>query len=149
MKEAKGDIFSLPTKRDYTEAICITTNGIIRNNGRAVMGAGVAKAFRDRFPGIDKNLATHILQCGNVPGNLGVYEGCLVLSFPTKYHWSDNSDLELIQQSAKLLREMVDNIGVTTVYLPRPGCANGHLNWDDVKASIEPYFDDRFIIVTL
>ena len=149
MREIRGNIFDLPTRRDCTEAICVTTNGIIRQNGRAVMGAGIAKAFRDRFPGIDKNLATHILRCGNVPGDLGVYEGCLVISFPTKYHWTEDSDLELIGQSAELLVELVNNLELSTVYLPRPGCANGHLSWDDVKPVIEQYLDDRFIIVSL
>jgi len=31
-------------------ALCITTNGNVRANGMAVMGARVAKACRDRFP---------------------------------------------------------------------------------------------------
>ena len=41
-----GNIF------DYVglvDAICITTNGTIKSNGELVMGAGVAKAFYDKY----------------------------------------------------------------------------------------------------
>ena len=40
-------------KGDGTEAICVTTNGIVMQNGKAVMGAGIAKFVRDSFPGVD------------------------------------------------------------------------------------------------
>ncbi len=48
-KELKKEktIFDAPVKRDGTEAVCVTTNGKVRVDGRVVMGAGIAKAFRD------------------------------------------------------------------------------------------------------
>ena len=48
MKEIKSDIWKV--KADW---ICVTTNGKIRADGRAVMGAGIAKDAKIRFPDID------------------------------------------------------------------------------------------------
>jgi len=34
------------------------------------------------------------------------------------------------------------------VYLPRPGCGYGYLDWEIVKKELEPILDDRFIVIT-
>lgn len=49
-----GDIFALP--KHHMEAVCITTNGIVKKNGCAVMGAGIAKEANMRFSGLARNL---------------------------------------------------------------------------------------------
>lgn len=140
------DIFRLPFHRNGTEAICITTNGIIKNNGRAVMGRGIALQA-DRLYNLGGKLAEHLRRNGNTAANLGCYNNVTMLSFPTKNHWRDDSDINLISQSAKQLVKLADELGLTEVYLPKPGCANGRLDWNDVKPVIESIFDDRFIVV--
>ena len=35
----------------------------------------------------------------------------------------------------------------SSVLLPKPGCANGGLNWEQVKPLLEQYLDDRFTII--
>ena len=142
------NLFNLPKKRDGSEGICVTTNGMIRKDGRAVMGAGVAKAFRDRYEGLDYTLAKSLRENGNVVSDLGIKEGYHIISFPTKNNWKDNSDINLIEQSAKQLVQLADKLNLTTVWLPQPGCTNGHLDWETVKKVIEPYLDDRFIVTS-
>lgn len=149
MLEASGNIFDFPHKHNHTEAICVTTNGIVKKDGRAVMGAGVAKAFRDKFKNIDLRLAEHIRKNGNVTGVICSVDGYYIISFPTKNDWVNDSDIDLIKQSAILAKSLADNLKLTDIWLPRPGCANGHLQWSDVKKVIEPILDDRFTIVTL
>ena len=144
-------------------AICITTHGDLRTNGDGMMGAGLAKAAAIRFPSIERCLGHHLRMRGNVPGLLGSTDEkgllplngsgrTLVLSFPTKNSWRQPSSLELIENSAKLLVQLVDAIqlpmeGPLRVYLPRPGCGLGGLIWADVRAKISPILDDRFIVV--
>lgn len=140
------DIFQLPSHRDGTEGLCVTTNGMIKNNGHAVMGRGIALQANNRYH-VSAKLAEHLRKNGNVAADLGIYNGVHVLSFPTKHDWRDNSDIELIKESAKQLMIIADNLGLTTIYLPKPGCANGHLNWNDVKPVIDAILDDRFIVV--
>lgn len=134
---------------DFTDgAIVITTNGIIRKNGRAVMGAGIAKATRDRYTDIDLKLGKYLSKYGNRAFYMGKYDDQIVLTFPTKHDWKDKSDIELIKTSAEQIVAICDKWHIEKVYLPRPGCSNGGLKWEDVKSVIEPILDDRFIVIT-
>lgn len=142
------NIFDLP--KSLEDAICITTNGIIKKNGRAVMGAGIAKEAVYRYTDIDLVLALCLRNNGNHVYKLGVYDNnYYVLSFPTKHHWKDDSSLELIEQSCNELKLVCDQLGIKNCYIPTPGCSNGHLNYESqVKPILERILtDDRFIVV--
>lgn len=146
-----GDIFNLP--KHHMEAICITTNGIVKKNGCAVMGAGIAKEANMRFNGLAQNLGDCLTQYGNQAYSMGLYkdnvtgEWIRLITFPTKHHWRDKSNLELIEASAKQLIDICDRRGITTCYLTRPGCANGGLDWESqVRPMLEAILDDCFII---
>lgn len=148
MKEISGDIFKLMETGEF-DAFCVTTNGIVKKDGKAVMGAGIALDCRERFPGVDERLA-HVLKLnGNNVYHLGSYEHGKILSFPTKNHWRDNSDIELIKRSCIQLQALIDKHGYKKVLLPRPGCSNGKLSWDYVKKNIENLLSDRVYIVSL
>ena len=130
------------------EVVVITTNGIVKPDRRAVMGAGCAREARDRFPGIDLKLGYYLEQHGNRPFNLGIWDGIRIVSFPTKHNWRDPSDPALIWESAYQLAMMADKFHWASVVMPRPGCGNGQLSWPDVKAIIAPILDDRFTVVS-
>lgn len=144
MKEIFGNMWN-----HEADAYCITTNGIVRGNGRAVMGAGVALAAVQKFPECDKYLGDFIAKNGHIVGVFYVADIGDLISFPTKYHWKYKSYIELIEKSAKQLMELVNKNKYNTVILPRPGCANGGLNWADVKKAIAPILDDRVTVVSL
>ena len=142
-----GNIFTLPRNG---EAVCITTNGIVKANGHAVMGKGIALEADNLFH-ISKKLGCYLNKYGNRVFNMGKFSNgyqCLtVITFPTKYDWKDNSDINLICKSAKQLVELCNKFNITKCYLTPPGCGNGKLNWRIVKDYISPILDDRFIIV--
>lgn len=141
MIESKSDIWN--SDADY---ICVTTNGIVKHNGALVMGAGIAKQARDRYPGIDQTLGEAVRLLGNIPliVNTGGNKPNII-SLPTKNHWKDKSDLELIVKSVShIVRTMKS---YDTIALTRPGCALGGLDWEStVKPAIEPLLDDRFTV---
>lgn len=146
-----GDIFDLPKKRD--EAVCITTNGIVKTNGCAVMGAGIAKQANMSFHGLAKDLGGLLTQYGNRVYDMGFRKDSItgnwirIITFPTKHNWRDKSDLSLIRTSAEQIIDICDGRGIHTCYLTRPGCANGGLDWEtQVRPLIEPILDDRFVI---
>jgi hypothetical protein len=146
MREVKGNAWQL--FKDYN-ALCITTNGFIKANGDAVMGAGIAKEARSYFPGIEKTLGGLMLKHGNRVMKLGEVNGeKLILSFPVKHNWFEEADIYLIKESCKQLVEFADKFKLSSVLIPRPGCGNGKLKWVDVKPQIEPLLDDRFHIVS-
>lgn len=152
MKElrTKQDIFDMPDSRKC--AVCVTTNGIVKRNGEAVMGAGVAKVCRDRFPAVPNILGTWLNAHGNRAYNLGEWgNSCttfLLFSFPTKHDWRNDSDPELIRKSCREVKELCDINDIDKCYLPRPGCTNGHLDYEtQVRPILMEELDDRFIII--
>ena len=88
MLELKGNynIFSLPQQG---EAVCVTTNGIVKQNGCAVMGKGIALEADNLFH-VSGKLGQYLQTYGNRPFNLGVaiLNGIpfYLFSFPTKHH---------------------------------------------------------------
>lgn len=134
------------------DARCITTNGAIKTDGRAVMGRGVALQACERYRGLRLAQGRALRRCGNVPTILvaGVAEvEPALVSFPVKHHWADWADLMLIDQSARLLVALTDHEGWQIVVLPRPGCNNGHRSWEEVEPILRPLLDDRFVVVNL
>jgi len=72
-----------------------------------------------------------------------------IFSFPTKNDWRDKSDINLIARSAMEITDIANRIGLSQVFLPKPGCANGQLDWSEVNAVISIALDDRFTVVSL
>lgn len=138
MKEVFGDAMVL--RRNYTY-LCVTTNGCVKKNGEAVMGAGIAKSIAKKDPAAPARLGIRIRKNGNIVqkfyGN--------VLAFPVKHNWWEVADIELIKESCRQLMKLLGPD--ETALLPRPGCGNGKLNWSDVKPVIEKILDDRVSIV--
>lgn len=132
-----GDLFKYPK----------TTNGMIKQNGRAVMGAGIAKTFDQKFD-LSKMLGACLKAMGNHAYNLGIYgNGFHIFSFPTKDDWRDNSKIELIEQSCHELVSLMDKLKLNNCYLPLPGCGCGGLNPNNVIPRIGQILDDRFVLV--
>lgn len=143
MKEVKGNIWDYYDKGQW---IVITTNGTIKKNGACVMGRGVAKTARDRFPNLDKVLGRAIDRFGNQVFVLNSISDARLISFPVKHNWQEKADLKLIERSCRQL-EFVAQKNNQKIYLVRPGCGNGQLKWDDVKPILDKYLDHRFIVV--
>jgi hypothetical protein len=141
MIEITGDIWH------YHEAgypIVITTNGDLNSRGQAIMGRGIALEMKTRYPEFPQELAIHLEHYGNKVGYFKFYN---VFTFPTKHHWFEKSDIELIKISALSLYVASGWAGFDKVYMVRPGCSNGKLLWRDVKPILDPILNDRFIVV--
>jgi len=140
MKEAQIELW------DVTDGWkVITTNGSVNKKGLAVMGRGCALEAAKRFPPFPKSLAMLLTKTGN---RVYVWEYNNIITFPVKHKWHEKADLELIKKSAMELVEVANRWKMEKVYLPRPGCGYGYLDWIVVKKEIEPILDDRFIAIT-
>lgn len=143
MIEVHGDLWEYPA-----DIHVITTNGVVKKNGCCVMGRGCAQQARDMFPLIDLVLGNRISDQGNIVHDLGPWQyhdnHYHIMSFPVKHHWRDQADIRLIEQSAIQLARVT----LGSVVIPRPGCGNGGLDWDDVRPVLKELLDDRFTVIT-
>jgi len=166
MKERKADLFEM-IKEKNVNAICITTNGHYTTDSRAVMGGGCASVCARKWPQTVSRLGKCLKNFGtNVPFVIGALDDngnyvepnmkmikenkykTLIISFPTIDNLIDGAKLSLIKQSAEELKKMADRFQLMHVVCPRPGVGIGGLEWKEVKAVLEPIFDDRFTVVS-
>lgn len=149
MIEVEGNLWSyLPS----ADARVITTNGFIKQNGEAVMGRGCAAEAARTFPLLPRMLGKRLKSDGN---HVHVFRKDQVdgldydlVTMPVKHKWHENADLELIFRSACELADEADHYGWGEVILPRPGCGNGNLDWEEVRATIKAVLDERFYVIT-
>lgn len=150
-----GNLFLLPASD--TEAGVVTTNGIVKRDGHLVMGAGIAKYCRDSQEGIDAILGKLVAASGNHVYHVRRFDRermnhCMegyvnILSMPTKHHFKDPSDPELIRRSCRELSAQADALSLTRIYLPAPGCGLGGLDyWNTVRPVLMGELDSRFTV---
>ncbi len=146
MLEIKGNAWDLLNNFD---ALCITTNGFIKRDGRAVMGRGIAKEATLRVQNIQYKLANVIRTTGNSVGIITEYNNKPLIAFPVKHNWWEEADIELIKRSCIALIELLDqHTSIKSILLPRPGCGNGKLDWNYVKPIISELLDNRVYVVS-
>jgi len=143
MIEIKGNIFDIEA-----DAICVTTNGLTNTKGELIMGKGLALQFKERFPYLPYYFGRNVLEHGNQVFYIKHFSDPTIFSFPTKHHWRNPSDINLIKQSAIQLANHVTLLKLKKVLLTRPGTGLGGLLWEQVKPVIESILDDRFYIVS-
>jgi hypothetical protein len=169
MRDIKGNLWNGIGRAD---AVIITTNGFVRKDGRATMGAGVALQARHRFPNIDKELGKLINENGSIVQPIREVNGTFLVSFPTKPifatredvldrlknkapelpgllrgcipGWAAKSTIEIIRRSCQELVSLTDKMKWKKVVLTRPGCGNGELSYyEEVRPILEKYLIGR------
>lgn len=113
-------------------------------NCRGAMGAGVAKAIKEKFP---ENYKVYNKACREgrfMPGDaLGILEnGILVYNLGTQYELGADAHIWNIRSS---VRDMLNKVvparqfyyPVTKIKTVRLGCGIGGLDWTDVKPVLE------------
>ena len=145
-----GSLFYLP--QDEKEAAAITTHGVLRKNGYAVLGKGQALEAKQLFPGLEKRLGEYLFRYGNRAFYMGVHQLgehlTSLITFPTKYHYRNDSSLDLITGSAHQVKAIADKFQLKKVYMPPVGCGLGKLDYEkQVRPILQKILtDDRFVV---
>lgn len=127
-------------------------------NTQGVMGAGIAKTFKEKCPDM---FYQYKIDCKN-----GLYTpGCIrywnipkteryIINFATKDHWKNPSKYEWIEQGFDCLyndfkdyKNTSDEL--TTILMPPVGCGLGGLRFDVVKEMATSYFGQMRNMVIL
>ncbi|BCO56066.1 hypothetical protein MINTM005_13100 [Mycobacterium intracellulare] len=122
------------------EAIINTVNCV------GVMGKGLALQFKQRYPYMFLDYKD-ACAAGRVElGRIHVYEdhatGKLIINFPTKQHWRNDSRIEYIEWGLKNLRRYLKAGGIKSIAIPPLGCGLGGLDWDDVERLLREHLHD-------
>jgi len=138
-------------KHDSTNWVVVTTNGVVDKHGNAVMGGGIALEAKENFPRLPQKLGYAIEEIDNQTFAWPEY---YLFTLPTKHHWKDRSDIELIKTEFARLYDIVnqkDCLHIEKIYCPLLGCGLGGLNWNYVAEEIYPTylkFNGRLIFCT-
>ena len=111
------------------------------------MGKGVALAIKEKYPWClapYKDACTHEIL---IPGGLFVTKinvepkihYPIIINLATKNHWRGKSRLEWVDRGLEKLSEYIVQNELQSVSMPRPGCGNGGLNWNDVKLLVQKH----------
>lgn len=128
-----------------TDLFLITTNPIVRKDGAAVMGRGIAKEAATRYPEIQRSFG-QLLENTNADR-----QGCNWICrvdwqdigyFMVKDHWASHADLDIISRSTVSLIELLKDEELDRVDLNFPGTGNGKLKREDVLPIIEQLPDN-------
>lgn len=121
---------------DKADVIVNTVNARLSPSGRGVMGAGVAKAFKERFPSIMADYEKAIRSGELREGTAMLFDlpdGRKWAALATKADWRDPSQMEWVESGTRQLAELMKAQGLKSVALPPPGCGNGKLEWSQVE----------------
>lgn len=134
----KGDFF------DFDADIRINTVNCV-----GVMGAGVALAFKNKYPEMFKEYVRQCKEKEITPGKPSVWKqedmfskGIEIINFPTKNHWRNPSEYEYIEEGLIWLSNYLKNKEGLTITLPALGCGHGGLDWERVKLLILKYLEE-------
>jgi O-acetyl-ADP-ribose deacetylase (regulator of RNase III) len=134
IKYADGDLFEVEVDIRVNTVNCV-----------GVMGAGVALAFKRRYPAMFRNYVAKCRRGEIRPGKVDIWKslsGEWVINFPTKMHWREHSRYEFIEAGLADLRSYLALQPGVTVAMPAVGCGHGGLDWTRVRAMIEKQLGD-------
>lgn len=128
--------------------ISYTTGNILESRTKAIvntvncegfMGKGIAYQFKLKYP---MNNAEYEKLCRNKLFNIGDIllhreDNKIILNFPTKDKWRNNSEYSYIKQGLITLKDKIVENNIESVSIPPLGCGNGGLKWEIVKKLIE------------
>lgn len=129
------------------DVICILTGNVTDENGALEMRKGIALEAKQSDNNVPYYFGKHVINHGNTP--------CLFMrdnkphfcSLPVRFTLEGKFNIDLIEQSIKLMLSIVNWYNFKKIALPRPGCENGELDWEtEVRPILKPLLDDRFVV---
>jgi len=131
--------------KSKAESIVNTVNCV------GVMGKGLAKEFKKRYPEMYKEYRKKYENNQLKIGKLHIFKTLdhLIINFPTKMHWKNSSRIEWIEAGLNYFAKNYKKWNITSVAFPQLGTSHGKLNWNDVKPLMEKYLNSIDIDVEI
>lgn len=113
---------------------------VIPVNCVGVAGCGLALQCKQKYPlwyQAYREVCRQMCLGAPVVHLLKEPEGKVLVSFPTKYHYRDASDLTAIQQGLEQMAILSTLHEITSIAFPKLGCGAGGLSWQRVQPVME------------
>jgi len=105
-------------------------------HGVGVMGKGIAKEFKKRYPEMFRDYVARCdvgtVQLGKPYHFTDLFGEISIVNFPTKNHWRSPSRLSDIERGLDYFLTHYQQWGIQSVAFPPLGCGNGGLEWQVV-----------------
>ncbi len=140
----EGDIF----KTECEALVCPV-------NCFSIMGAGLAKLFRDRreFSIQNSDYRDFCRQGKMAPGSVLVSKNKdaekIVLYLATKMDWKDDSKMEWIENGLLNIVRAISSYDIKSLALPAIGSGKGNLPWPSVELIIRSVFENDGLAKTV
>jgi O-acetyl-ADP-ribose deacetylase (regulator of RNase III) len=121
-------------------------------NTVGIMGKGLAKHFKIRYPTMFTNYKTACDSGLLTVGKLHIFhtDDKWILNFPTKAHWRAKSKVEYIEAGLNRFVEIYKHEQIESIAFPMLGCGLGGLDWvSQVKPLMETYLNDLDIEIEI
>lgn len=133
IKEVTGSIFDANVEALVNPVNCV-----------GVMGAGLAKQFKGKYPKYYESYKEACVSGQLVIGKIHTYitNNKILISFPTKYHWKNKTKIKDVEVGLNTLKIVLDTfrdstgLKISSVAIPALGCGLGGLDWEEVKPLI-------------
>ena len=110
-------------------------------NMQGVMGAGIAKTFRQKYPDMYEQ---YRLRCKlNLPDRNSemvfpwkTLSGLYIFNLFTQVEPGPNASIHLVDNAFREMFRQASCLGITSIGMPMIGCGIGGLRWDDVEVSL-------------
>lgn len=115
---------------------------LIPVNCVGVMGCGLAKQCKERFPDVYRNYRNLCKSGKFILNTLKLYiikDNYAILLVPTKYDWKNPSELEWVEKALETLGGCLERSPIDTLHVPPLGCGAGGLSIDVVRPLVEKH----------
>lgn len=133
-------IFQAPGTDLFASGAQILVNAV---NTRGVMGAGLARQFKQRYPTMfavyRDRCQLGLVRIGAIDVHVVESESSsrvIIANFPTKHDWRDPSKVQWIDSGLVALRRVIVETEARSIAVPPLGCGLGGLDWSEVSDRI-------------
>ncbi len=116
-----------------------------------VMGKGLAKQFKERFPdnfeAYQRYCASKALQPGGVHAFYNQATEQMIFNAATKGDWREHSNIQDITKVVLNLAHKIKAHRITSIAIPQLGCGLGGLKWEYVRPLLLVAFQENTDVV--
>lgn len=116
---------------------------VVGTNGQGIMGGGLARLFKETFPGLKTAYASACRRGEQLPGHLFFWQahtGDVICCLPVRERWEQDASLGDVLAGLFTLAHLQQQYDLH-LCIPPLGCGKGGLDWNrDIKPFIVEHF---------